>query len=414
MPWRQISMARRLLATEQGASVRDWGGQLPIVLVYPNTYAVGMSSLAMHTLYRQWNALPGVVCERAFAALGRQAPADEPPITLESQRPLADAAVIAFSVSFELDYFNVLDVLARAGVPLRAADRQQGDPYVLLGGPAVSANPMPLAPVADAVVIGEAEECLEALTGVLRESWAHDRAATLAALRRLPGVYVPLLGEDERVSRLVAHDLDRWPTHTAIVAPQAEFGDMYLIEISRGCPHGCRFCLAGHLYRPMRERSLATLLAQARHGMQFRRKLGLVAAAVSDHTEIDALVAGLRQMGAALSVSSLRMRPLSAPLVQALAESGAQVITLAPEAGSERLRRAIHKGVTQDDILAATALVAHQGFETCKLYFMLGLPGETDDDIAELLALVRAIAAIFTRRIVVNLTPFVPKAHTPF
>jgi len=412
--WRQIAAARRLLESESGAVIRDWGGRVPVVLAYPNSYAVGMSSLAVHGLYGWLNDLPGVVCERAFAGLGRRVSLRDEPITLESQRPLQDAAVVAFSVSFEPDYFNVVAMLRGAGIPLRAAEREDGDPLVILGGPAVAANPEVLAPLADAIVIGEAEDLLEDLITPVREGWGRERRATLEALARIPGVYVPLLHDGRPIPRRVVDDLDAYPLATRIYAPEAEFGDMALIEVSRGCGHGCRFCLAGYWYRPVRERSLESIVAQAREALRHRNKVGLVAAAASDYGRIDELVGALRDMGAAISVSSLRVDPLSPVLVRALAESGSRTITLAPEAGTDRLRRAISKGITHDDILSAVALAAGEGFEALKLYFMVGLPGETEGDVEGLIDLVREIKGAFPRNVIVNVTPFVPKAHTPF
>ncbi|NLG27142.1 MAG: radical SAM protein [Chloroflexi bacterium] len=425
MEWRQIAAARALLEREKGWVKREWGSSLPVALAYPNTYRVGMSSLALHGLYTWLNELPGVVCERAFASYERHIAVDEAPMTLESQQPLREAAILAFTLSFEPDYFHLIAMLRAAGVPVRAEERAQGDPLVLLGGPAVSANPEPLSAIADAVLIGEAEEVLGPLLAMAREGWQGRRDALLRAWAALQGVYVPTQWNGAPVARRWVRNLDDWPLASTIIAPDSEFGDMHLIEIARGCGHGCRFCLAGTLYRPPREHSLASVLEQARRGLERRRafglpaKLGLVSAAVSDYGAIDELVARLGELGApgeppALSVSSLRIAPLSLPVVRALRAGGSRTITLAPEAGSERLRRTINKCVTHDDILAATDAVARERFETVKLYFMVGLPGEQDADIDELVALAREVKGRFPRNVVVNVTPFVPKAHTPF
>jgi radical SAM superfamily enzyme YgiQ (UPF0313 family) len=216
------------------------------------------------------------------------------------------------------------------------------------------------------------------------------------------------------VDRQWIRDLDRYPTATAVHTPDTEFGTMHLIEISRGCGRGCRFCMASFTCRPKREHSVESILAQAKQGLAYRERVGLVGAAVSDYGKIDALVRRLREIGARLSVSSLRVDPLSEPLLQALAESGVRTLTMAPEAGSERLRRAINKGVSRDDLLTAAERAAHHGFAQLKLYFMLGLPGETDDDIAEIGDLCQEVASRFAGQVTANVTPFVPKAHTPF
>jgi len=434
--------SRELLQREIGTVYKDWGGRLPVALAFPNTYYLGMSSLALHTLYRLLNGRPDVVCERVFWNGGG---AKAGPLrSLESGRDVRDFSVLAFSVSFEMDYFNLVTMLRQAGLPLWAGDRDGRHPLLLVGGPAVTANPEPLAPFFDALAIGEGEVILPPLIGLLFHAAHEDRPTLLAALAHLPGLYVParhqpltpsttpppnhlttqFLGHlatqppnhstPQPIRRQWLRDLDAQPATTAVFTPDTEFGDRFLIEIGRGCGRGCHFCLAGYAYRPPREVSLEAVLREVARGLRHRDRVGLVSAAVSDHSQIDELAVELRRMGARLSVSSMRVDPISAPLIRALAESGTRTLTLAPEAGSERLRRFINKTQTQDDVLRAADLAARHGFHRLKLYFMIGQPTETEADVAAVADLALQVKARFQGRVAIDATPYVPKAHTPF
>ena len=411
----KIRQARQRLSRETGTVFKDWGGRLPIAVIYPNSYYVGMSNLGIHAIYSLLNEYPGVVCERAFLE-AEGSTRRSPVISVESQRPLADFAVLAFSVTYELDYFNVVRVLRDSGLPLHAADRDERHPLVIGGGPCIIANPMPLSPFFDCLCIGEAEAILPAMLPVLAEDVS--RQELLKALASLPGVYVPRSYSGTPVARQWARNLDDLPVHSVVLTPDTELGNLYLIEVERGCHWGCRFCLVSNAFAPMRVRSLESLTAQARVGLQHRKRLGLVGPAVSDHPQFEELLRRLKQMGAGLSVSSLRIKPLSPGALAEMARGGARTIALAPEAGSERLRRVIRKGISEDDIFQAMHAVARQGVKQVKLYFMIGLPSETDDDIVAMIDLTTRCKAILDRRqtgcrITLSIAPFVPKAGTP-
>ncbi len=417
-----------LLTQETGAVTKDWGGKLPVALAFPNTYYVGMSSLALQILYRRFNAHPGVVCERVFWEKGAASSAGaggrgrNPLLSLESGRRVDEFAVWAFTISYEMDYFNVVDMLRQAGVPPLACDRDESWPLLVAGGPGITMNPEPMAPFFDAIVVGEGEEVIDDLVALFQDQIDAPREELLVSLDRLPGVYVPALvppvteqgPHPRRIRRLWVRELEKYPPVSGLYTPETEFGGMHLMEIARGCGRGCRFCLAGYVYRPPREQPLDLLLQWAEAGLQHGNRLGLVSAAVSDHTQIDDLATALLEMGAVISVSSMRVDPISVPLVKAMRAGGAQTLTIAPEAGSRRLRDVISKTQTEAQLLQAVELAQALDYPQIKFYFMVGHPTETQADIDELVDFVGKARGLFKRRIAMNATPFVPKAHTPF
>jgi radical SAM superfamily enzyme YgiQ (UPF0313 family) len=426
LDWSTISRARERVAQEQGTTCKDWGGRLPVALVYPDSYHIGMSNLGVHVVYRLFNQFPGVVCERVFWE-----EEDHVPVSLESQRPLRDFAVLAFSLSYELDYLHLVSMLRRSAIPVSANARDERYPLLIAGGPCVMANPEPLTAIMDVCAIGEGEVIVPLLVDALTQANVVSRAELLKRLAAVPGLYVPRFyhvrneagrpvsitptnGASYPVRRQWLRDLDDQPAHSVIMTADAQFGDMYLLEVSRGCGRGCHFCLAGVTYAPVRHRSLDVLMAVAREGLKHRDKLGLIGASLSDYPHVESMAKDLRGIGARISVASLRVDPLPDALLKALAESGSRTVTIAPEAGSERLRRKIRKGISTSDILGAVEHVARYDFPQLKLYFMIGLPTEEENDVRQIVELLRAVRERYNRRITVKVTPFVPKAHTPF
>ncbi|AQX74181.1 radical SAM protein [Dehalococcoides mccartyi] len=404
------------VAGESGVVIKDWGGRLPLAVAYPNSYYVGMSNLGLHTLYRLINNYPEYLAERFFweggTAKGR------PTLSVESRRPLTDYVALLFTLSYELDFLNIPSMLADCGMPLYARERDEAFPLVIGGGACIMSNPSPAADFFDAFCIGEAEAILPELLAVLSETAGESKGLILERLAKIPGLYVPSIPPEQPVERVFPSELTQG-VGTAVFSTATELGEMYLMEVERGCGHQCRFCLVAGVFCPLRYHPLELLLKQAEEGMLKRKRIGLVGPVVSDHPQVTELVSRLRNMGFGLSVSSLRIKPLSEKMLDELALSGVSSLAMAPEAGSERLRRIIRKGITEDDIIRAAALVAEKGFRQLKFYFMLGLPGEADEDVEEMIVLAeKAQQAMSSKgrgvRLSLNIAPFVPKPATPF
>ncbi|MGH7326538.1 MAG: radical SAM protein [Candidatus Rokuibacteriota bacterium] len=446
MSWRLKRNAQALLAQEEGAVRKDWGGKVAIALVYPNTYAVGMSNLGFQTIYGHLNRLPDVVCERVFmpepADIEELRRAGQPPFSLESMRPLSDFHLIGFSITYEGDYINALRLLALSGIPLRAAERRPHDPLVLMGGVCAFSNPEPLAPFMDFIVVGEGEELVGELVRAYREE-LRDREGFLDRLVAIPGVYVPeryavsyqpdgtlaavlpTPGAPGVVVKRRLGDVNRFETLSLIKTPLAEYGHMALLEVGKGCGRGCRFCLEGQVYRPVRHRSVAALAETLDKIAADRgnRRIGLVGACVSDYPWIGDLLQVVEARGFELSISSLRADSLTPELVGSLARGGHRTLTVAPEAGTERLRRAIRKAITDEQLYTACELVRRHGIPNLKTYFMIGQPTETRDDVEAIPDLARRMlerlrvldpAGKPFGRLTLSIASFVPKPWTPF
>jgi radical SAM superfamily enzyme YgiQ (UPF0313 family) len=444
--WKQRERALDLLSKEVGYVRKPHGGKLRVALAFPNTYFVGMSNLGFQTVYKLFNEEADIVCERFFlppkSELAAQVAAGAPLLTLESQTAVRDFDVVAFSVSFEWDYTNVLTLLRLAGIPVRAEQRTHHDPLILIGGAVTFVNPEPLALFADVIAAGEGEALIPSLLTAFKQ--ASDRDDLLRRLVAERGYYVPSFydvnyaengtiagytprpGTDappvvKKAALKTTEAVD--PPATTIFTPETEFGSRFLVEVVRGCANLCRFCWAGYNYLPVRAFPRERILELAKRAKPYSNRAGLVSIALCDHPDIEAILTDLVEMGYAISPASLRLDDLTPTILDLLRRSGERTITIAPETGSDRLRRVINKTVTNDEILKAADMIFAAGFENLKLYFMIGLPTETDEDltaIRDLTLQLRDVMLTYARprgqigRIVGSVNPLVPKPGTAY
>ena len=442
----QYERARELLSKEVGYVRKPHGGKLRVALAFPNTYFVGMSNLGLQTVYKLFNAEADIVCERVFlppkTELAAQIAAREPLVTIESQTPVSEFDIFAFSVSFEWDYTNVLTMLRLAGIPARATERTHHHPMILIGGAVTFVNPEPLALFADVIAAGEGEALIPPLLRAFQS--ASDRDDLMHRLVQERGFYVPSFydvtyGADGTIAAYVAREgtgappvvkkaalktteaVD--PPATTIFTPDTEFGSRFLIEVVRGCANLCRFCWAGYNYLPVRAFPKDRILQLAEQARAYSSRAGLVSIALCDHPEIEEILTRLVEMGYGISPASLRLDDLTPTIMRLLRQSGEKTVTIAPEVGSDRLRRVINKTVTNDEILAAAELIFASGMENLKLYFMIGLPTETDEDLVAMRDLVLQLRDIMMShargrghvgRIVGSVNPLVPKPGTAY
>lgn len=405
---------------ETGAVIKKGKGLIKAALVYPNTYRAGMSSLGFQTVYKTANRIDYISCERVF---WNHTP-DQCPKSVETGLRLDQFDIILFSISFENDFINLVQLLARAGIPLRSRDRNPIHPIVTAGGIACFLNPEPLSAFIDVFLLGEAEILLDPFFELF--AGKKDKISFLKGLENgLPGSYVPLFTQKafQKIKVQYLDNLDDQTTCSAVLSNGAAFRDTFLIETLKGCPHGCRFCSAGFIYRPPRTYPLENICRAIDQAVDKTDRIGIVSSAVADHPEIISICDYASELGLTLSFSSLRADRLEDNLVQALARSRLKTATIAPEAGSQRMRSIINKHISEKEILNAVKKLVRAGIINLRLYFMIGLPFENTEDVHAIVTLVRKIKSVFLSEsrknkkigtITLSINPFIPKPWTPF
>jgi radical SAM family uncharacterized protein len=447
--WKLIQKAKGILEKERGAVQKPWGGKISICLLYPNSYHVGMSNLGFQVLYQILNSEEDVVCERAFLPdpedLQEHRQTQTPLFSLESQKPLSSFDILAFSISFENDFLNILTLLELGHIPFESRLRDGRHPWVIAGGVAVFLNPEPISEFFDLFILGEAEEVigefLEAYRQIVTEKGRKEKEDFLKKLGGVDGVYVPRFyrvtyaedgkiegmnaepGFPQKVARRWVAKIDQFPTQSCLFTPDTEFKGMAMVEVNRGCPRGCRFCAACFVYHPFRNRSLPLLNSISKEALLKESRIGLTGTAVSDHPQLLPLCQSILSQQGGISLSSLRVDAVTPSLIHCLREGEDRTVAIAPEAGSERLRRLLKKGYSEEEILKSVDTLCENGLYQIKCYFLIGLPSETDEDVKGILLLSKRIRhRILSHskdhkkrwRLILSVNPFIPKPATPF
>ncbi len=424
-----------------------WGKRIAIALAYPNLPSVGMANLGFQTLHQRLNQREDVICERFFFhpprsdGRGNSPPPPSVPRSWDSGNPITAFDILAFSIPFENDFINILTFLSLSNIPLESLQRNPDSPLVIAGGMTSFINPEPIAPFIDIFLIGEGETLLDTFLDTFSRYRPDIVNRDFRPLLDIPGIYIPSFYDIDyspegsiasrtahppaptSIPKQVERDINRFITFYTFPKEASEFSDMAILEVNRGCPRGCRFCAAGYLCLPFRNRSLESLVAFLRETRPSQSTIGLLGTGVSDHPDLLPLSREILSLGYHVSFSSLRIDRISDTLASLLKKGGQKTVTLAPEAGSQRLRNLLKKDISEEQILEAVDILATYDILNLKLYFMIGLPGETMDDIHAILSLIRKIRHTVLKhryqnkrlgRITVTISPYVPKPGTPF
>lgn len=437
MKWRWIRETKDRIGKERHLEELKSSGGISFALAFPNSYYVGMSNLGFQAIYSLIRKTPGATCERAFLP-------DEDYLeyfrsgsnlrTLETQRPLHNFDILGFSISYELDFPNVVRMIRMSGIPLRADHRTEKDPLVIAGGAITYLNPEPLADFIDLFFLGEGEETLETFLTVMSARGFSGRAATLRELAKIDGIYVPSLfspvydaaglltdlhHDKIFMPRQVCRRKVRTFFHSSILTPLTEFKEALLIEIMRGCIHRCTFCSVGNAFGPFRVREISEFKATLHRIPSAVKRIGLIGAAIDCHPGIEDILDYIRERDMSISFSSMRFEGISPKILEIMCAQGNRTLTLAPECGSDRLRRSLKKFIGNEVILKTAEACFSAGISNLRLYFMVGLPGERDEDITAFVQLLRQIREISQKkarkvcRISASINQFIPKAGTP-
>jgi radical SAM superfamily enzyme YgiQ (UPF0313 family) len=409
---------KNILNSEKNAVVLKSEALLSIALVFPNSYAVGMSNLGFQTVYRLFNVLPGVRCERAFFYK------NFPTITktLESNQELREFDIVAFSVSFEMDFPNIVQILVNAGITPLAEKRDFREPLIIVGGAVTLLNPAPLAPFVDVFLIGELEPKLNTLQEFLLNSKKQNRFKTeiLESLNVSSGFYVPARHTKHQKVQKTFFDLKKMnPHYSPIVGQYSHFKNMFLIEVGRGCGRKCNFCAASFIYHPFRIFPAERIIDSIKSFSLNTKRIGLIGSAISDYVRIRELCLQLVEENYQLGLSSFRLDKIDASFLRILERGKVNTITFAPEAGTERLRKLINKNLSQQQIIKAAEVISQSSVQQVKLYFLIGLPGERWEDIEGIVTLIEKMHNVFSKskrakKVTISVNTFIPKPFTPF